>query len=87
MSVVAPWLGLADASVTARIYAHSQPDALKAASVTLGGVDAPIPAKKSSGAEPLAVVVGEGVVALASAFESRDGDEWDAGNGWRRWPG
>jgi integrase len=38
LSVVAAWLGHADASVTARIYAHSQPDALKAASVTLGGV-------------------------------------------------
>jgi integrase len=31
-------LGHADASVTARIYAHSQLDALTAASVTLGGV-------------------------------------------------
>jgi hypothetical protein len=39
LSVVAAWLGHADASVTARIYAHSQPDALKAASVTLGAVD------------------------------------------------
>ena len=39
LSVVAAWLGHADASVTARICAHSQPDALKAASVTLGGVD------------------------------------------------
>jgi integrase len=38
LSVVAAWLGHADASVTARIYAHSQPDALKAASVTLGAV-------------------------------------------------
>ena len=38
LSVVAAWLGHADASVTARICAHSQPDALKAASVTLGGV-------------------------------------------------
>ena len=38
LSVVAAWLGHADASVTARIYAHSQPDVLKAASVTLGGV-------------------------------------------------
>jgi len=31
-----------------------------------------------SNGEPLAVVVGEGVVALVSAFESRDGDERDA---------
>ena len=38
LSVVAAWLGHADASVTARIYAHSQPEALKAASVILGGV-------------------------------------------------
>jgi integrase len=38
LSVVAAWLGHADASVTARIYAHYRPDALKAASVTLGGV-------------------------------------------------
>ena len=38
LSVVAAWLGHTDASVTARIYAHSQPDALKAASVTLGGL-------------------------------------------------
>ena len=29
LSVVAAWLGHADASVTARIYAHSQPDALR----------------------------------------------------------
>ena len=41
-------------------------------------VDAPIPVKKSSGGEPLAVVVGEGVVALVSAFEPRDGDYWNA---------
>jgi len=38
LSVVAAWLGHTDASVTARIYAHSQPDALKAASVRLGGL-------------------------------------------------
>lgn len=38
LSVIAAWLGHADASVTARIYTHSQLDALKAASVTLGGV-------------------------------------------------
>jgi len=38
LSVIVAWLGHADASVTARIYAHSQPDALKAASVTLGAV-------------------------------------------------
>ena len=40
--------------------------------------DAPIPVKTSSGGEPLAVVVGEGVVALVSAFEPRDGDDRDA---------
>ncbi|WP_100501448.1 tyrosine-type recombinase/integrase [Mycobacteroides abscessus] len=38
LAVIAKWLGHADASVTARIYAHSQDDALKAASVTLGAV-------------------------------------------------
>ena len=31
LAVIAKWLGHADASVTARIYAHSQDDALKAA--------------------------------------------------------
>jgi len=41
-------------------------------------VDAPIPVKKSTGGEPLAVVVGEGVVALVSTFEPRDGDDRDA---------
>ncbi|MGW0038402.1 tyrosine-type recombinase/integrase [Gordonia sp. NPDC003376] len=38
LATIARWLGHADASVTARIYAHSQDDSLKAASVTLGGV-------------------------------------------------
>jgi hypothetical protein len=38
-------------------------------------VDAPIPVKKSSGGEPLAVVVGEGVVAFVSAFKPRD--DWN----------
>ena len=38
MAVIAKWLGHADASVTAKIYAHSQDDALKAASATLGQV-------------------------------------------------
>ena len=41
-------------------------------------VDAPIPVRKSSGGEPLAVVVGQGVVALVSAFEPGDGDQGDA---------
>ncbi|OBJ21664.1 tyrosine-type recombinase/integrase [Mycobacterium colombiense] len=41
MAVIAKWLGHADASVTARIYAHSQDDALKAASTTLGQVVTP----------------------------------------------
>ena len=45
---------------------------------SLARVDAPIPVKKSSGGEPLAVVVGEGVVSLVSAFEPGDGDYRDA---------
>ena len=38
LAVIAAWLGHADASITARIYAHSQDDALKAAGATLGQV-------------------------------------------------
>lgn len=38
MAVIAKWLGHADPVATARIYAHSQDDALRAASTTLGGV-------------------------------------------------
>jgi integrase len=38
MAVIAKWLGHADAATTARIYAHSQDDALQAASATLGQV-------------------------------------------------
>jgi integrase len=38
LAVIAKWLGHADASITAKIYAHSQPDALRAASTTLGEV-------------------------------------------------
>ncbi|MGY4103715.1 tyrosine-type recombinase/integrase [Nocardia sp. R16R-3T] len=38
MAVIAAWLGHADASVTARIYTHSQDDALRAAAATLGEV-------------------------------------------------
>ncbi len=38
MAVIAKWLGHADASITAKIYAHSQDDALKAAGQTLGSV-------------------------------------------------
>ncbi|OBH01243.1 hypothetical protein A5696_13855 [Mycobacterium sp. E2699] len=41
MAVIAKWLGHADASTTARIYAHSQDHALKAASATLGQVVTP----------------------------------------------
>jgi integrase len=41
MAVIAKWLGHADASITARIYAHSQDDALRAASATLGQVVTP----------------------------------------------
>ncbi|WP_324195203.1 site-specific integrase [Nocardia puris] len=38
LAVIAAWLGHADASVTARIYAHSQDEALAAAARTLGEV-------------------------------------------------
>ena len=38
LAVIAKWLGHADASITARIYAHSQDDALRAAGQTLGAV-------------------------------------------------
>jgi integrase len=38
LAVIAKWLGHADAETTARIYAHSQDDALRAAGVSLGGV-------------------------------------------------
>ena len=41
MAVIAKWLGHADASITARIHAHSQDDALRAASATLGQVVTP----------------------------------------------
>ena len=78
LAVIAKWLGHADASITARIYAHSQDDALKAAGQSLGAVDASISVKKSSGGQPLAVVGGEGVVALVSAFKPRDSDDRDA---------
>src|SRR4029077_10728688 len=46
--------------------------------VSFRQVDAPIPVKRSSGVEPLAVIAREGVVALMSAFEPRDGDDRDA---------
>jgi integrase len=38
MAVIAKWLGHSDASITAKIYAHSQDEALRAASATLGEV-------------------------------------------------
>ncbi len=38
LAVIAKWLGHADASITATIHAHGQPDALRAASTTLGEV-------------------------------------------------
>lgn len=38
LAVIAKWLGHADASVTARIYAHSQDDALREAGKSLGAV-------------------------------------------------
>lgn len=41
MAVIAKWPGHADAATTARIYAHSQDEALRAASATLGQVLTP----------------------------------------------
>jgi integrase len=41
MAVIAKWLGHADASTTARIYAHSQDEALRAAGAMLGQVVTP----------------------------------------------
>ena len=41
LAVIAKWLGHADASITARIYVHSQDDALRAAGATLGQVVTP----------------------------------------------
>ena len=38
LAVIAAWLGHANASITAKIYAHSQDDALAAAAKSLGGV-------------------------------------------------
>jgi integrase len=38
LAVIAKWLGHADASITARIYAHSQDEALTDAAATLGAV-------------------------------------------------
>lgn len=38
LATIARWLGHADASVTARIYAHTQDDSLKDAATTLGSV-------------------------------------------------
>ena len=38
LAVIAKWLGHADASTTARIYAHSQDDFLRAAGQSLGAV-------------------------------------------------
>jgi integrase len=38
LAVIAKWLGHADASITAKIYAHSQDDALKAAGKSLAAV-------------------------------------------------
>lgn len=35
VAVVAAWIGHKDASLTMRLYAHSQADALKAAGATL----------------------------------------------------
>jgi hypothetical protein len=36
LAVIAKWLGHADASITARLYAHSQDDALRAAGAEFG---------------------------------------------------
>jgi integrase len=41
MAVIAKWLGHTDPSITTKIYAHSQDEALRAASATLGQVVTP----------------------------------------------
>lgn len=41
MAVIAKWLGHTDPSITAKIYAHSQDEALRAASAMLGQVVTP----------------------------------------------
>jgi integrase len=38
LAVIAKWLGHADASITARLYTHSQDEALAAAAASLGAV-------------------------------------------------
>jgi integrase len=38
LAVIAKWLGRADASITARLYTHSQDEALRAAGQSLGAV-------------------------------------------------
>lgn len=38
LTVIAKWLGHSDTSITARIYAHSQDDELRAAGQSLGAV-------------------------------------------------
>jgi integrase len=48
VAVTAKWLGHADASVTARIFAHSQDDALKAAAQSLGRFDILVTRRPSS---------------------------------------
>lgn len=39
LAVIAKWLGHADASITARLYTHSQDEALRGAGKSLGAVD------------------------------------------------
>lgn len=41
VAVIAAWIGHKDASLTMRLYAHSQADALKAAGATLDRVVSP----------------------------------------------
>jgi integrase len=48
MAVIAKWLGHADAATTARIYAHSQDEALRAAGAMLGQVIMPSSGHTSS---------------------------------------
>jgi integrase len=42
LAVIAAWLGHADASITARLYVHSQKEALVAAGQSLGAVVSPL---------------------------------------------
>jgi integrase len=50
VAVIAAWIGHKDASLTMRLYAYSQDEALKAAGASLDRVDSPIPVKSQAAA-------------------------------------